>query len=63
MPFASTRMDLEIIMLSEVNQWQTNAYMQNLKTNELIYTTEINSQTLKQTSGYQSRGEKVKGKC
>ena len=55
-------MDLGIIMLSEVNQWQTNAYMQNLKTNELIYTTEINSQTLKQTSGYQSRGEKVKGK-
>jgi len=63
MPFASTWMDLEIIMLSEVNQWKTNAYMQNLKTNELIYTTEINSQTLKQTSSYQSRGEKVKWKC
>ena len=63
MSFASTWMDLEIIMLSEVNQWETNAYMQNLKTNELIYATEINSQTLKQTYGYQSRDKKVKWKC
>ena len=63
MSFASTWMDLAIIMLSEVSHWKTNAYMQDLKTNEVIYTTEINSQKLKQTYGYQSRCEKVKWKC
>ena len=52
MPFAATWMDLEIIILSEVSQEEKNkyydiAYMQNLKydTNELIYKTEIDSQT------------------
>ena len=53
MSFAATWMDLEIIILSEVSQRKTNIIwydlMQNLKydTNELIYQTEIDSQTLK----------------
>ena len=44
-------MDLEIIILSEVSQTETNTfnitYMWNLKnnTNELIYKTETDSQT------------------
>ena len=49
MPFAATWLDL-IIILSEVNQTKTNiTYMWNLKsnTNELIYKTERDSQTLK----------------
>ena len=50
MPFAATWMDLEIIILSEVNQRQISygiAYGWNLNydTNELIYQTEIDSQT------------------
>ena len=50
MPFAATWMDLEIIILSEVGQTKTNimiSLMWNLKydTNELIYKTEIDSQT------------------
>ena len=54
MSLATTWMDLEIIILSEVTQRKTNiicydiAYMQNLKkidTNELIYKTETDSQT------------------
>ena len=53
MPFEATWMDLEIIILSEVSQTKTNiwydiTYMWNLKkkdTNELIYKTEIDSQT------------------
>ena len=49
MPFAATRMDLEIITLSEVRERQIFGitYMWNLKndTNELIYKTETNSQT------------------
>ena len=50
MPFAATWTDLEITILSEVNQRQISydiAYMWNLKkngTNELIYKTEIESQ-------------------
>ena len=55
MPFAATRMDLEIIILSEVNQTDIVyqiydiTYMWNLKydTNELIYETETDSQTLR----------------
>ena len=53
MPFAATWMDLEIITLSEVSQKEkTNTlwyipYMWNLKydTNELLYKSEIDSQT------------------
>ena len=50
MPFAATWMDLEIIILSEVNQRQISydiTYMCNLKndTNELIYKTETDTQT------------------
>ena len=51
MPFAATWMDLEIIMLSEVNQTEKDiyriTYMWNLKndTNELIYKTETDPQT------------------
>ena len=49
MPFAATRMDLEIVILSEVSQTEKDKYhmishMQNLKkngTNEFIYKTEI----------------------
>ena len=53
MPFAATWMDLEIIILSEVRERQIILYdiryMWNLKydTNELIYKTEIESQTKK----------------
>ena len=52
MPFAATRMDLEMIILSEANQTQRQisydiTYMWNLKnnTNESMYKTEIDSQT------------------
>ena len=53
MPFAAMWMDLEIIILSEVNQTENDKYYLtslvygNLKndTNELIYKTEIDSQT------------------
>ena len=48
MPFAATWMDLEIIILSEVSQTESQisyfSYMWNLKkndTNELTYKTEI----------------------
>ena len=51
MPFTATWMDLEIIILSEVNQTEKDkyhiTYMCNLKydTNDLIYKTEMDSQT------------------
>ena len=52
MPFAATWMDLEVIILSEVSQTEKDKYMISLicgilKTNknELIYKTEIDSQT------------------
>ena len=49
-PFVATWIDLEIIMLSATNQTEISydiAYIWNLKnyTNELLYKTEINSQT------------------
>ena len=51
-PFAATCMDLEIIILSEVSQTKPHSYdityMGNIKkndANELIYKTEIDSQT------------------
>ena len=53
MTFVATWKDLEIIILSEVSERQTShdiIYMWNLKkkdTYELIYRTEIDSQTLK----------------
>ena len=53
MPFASTWIDLEIIILSKISQTREIqisydiTYVWNLKndTNELIYKTEIDSQT------------------
>ena len=52
MPSAATWMDLEIIVLSEVNQTKTNTiwyhlYVESKKkdANELIYKTEIDPQT------------------
>ena len=48
MSFATTWMDLEIIILSEVWQGNTNiTYMWNLKydRNELIYETDTDTQT------------------
>ena len=47
MPFAATWIDLEITILSKVNQIKKDKYMWNLKygTNEPIYKTEIDSQT------------------
>ena len=55
MPFASTWIDLEIIILSKISQTREIqiscdiTYLWNLKndTNELIYKTEIDSQTQK----------------
>ena len=51
-PFVATQMDLEIIILSEISQMRKIisygiTYMWNLKnnTNELMYKTEIGSQT------------------
>ena len=51
-PFAATRLNLEIVILSEVSQTEKEKYyipyMQNLirnDTNELIYKTERESQT------------------
>ena len=50
-PFAATWVDLEIIILTEVSQTEKDKYhincMWNLKndTNELIYKTEIDSQS------------------
>ena len=61
MPFATTWVDLEIIILSKVIKRKTIAYdityMQNLKygTNEPIYKTETDSQTQKQTCGRQGK--------
>ena len=52
MPFATTQMDLEMIILRAVSQTEKDRYLmiahiQNIKkyTNELIYKTEIDSQT------------------
>ena len=51
MPFAATWMDWDIIILNKVSQTEKDkyhiTYMWNLKydTNELIYETEIDSQT------------------
>jgi len=48
MPFAATRMDPEITILSEISKTETNiTYMWNLKKdkNEFIHKTEIDSQT------------------
>ena len=52
MPFAATWMDLEMIILSEVSQTEKDKYMillicgiEKSDTNELIYKTQIDSQT------------------
>ena len=59
MPIATTWMDLEIIILSEVSQTNDIIYMWNLKKkkdiNELIYKTD--SQT--QKTNMVTKGEKV----
>ena len=55
MPFAATWMDLEIIILSELSQTEKDKYhiislicgIKKSDTNELIYKTETDSQTLK----------------
>ena len=55
MPFATTRMDLEKFILSEANQKEKDKYhmvspiygIPKNDTNELIYKTEIDSQTQK----------------
>ena len=52
MPFATTQMDLEIVILSEVSQTEKDKYhmmllicgIENNGTNELIYKTETDSQ-------------------
>ena len=66
MPFAATWMDLEIVILSEVNQTEKDkyrdiAYMRNLKndTNELIYKKETDTDLenkLMVTVGRDSKG-------
>ena len=43
--FAATRMDLEIIILSEVSQTKRNMIYKKSYANELILKTEIDSQT------------------
>ena len=55
MPFAAIWMDLEIIILSERQKSYGITYIWNLKydTNELIYKSEIDSQTQKTNYGYQ----------
>ena len=47
MPSAATRMDLEIVILSEVSQRQRNIKITEITkiTNELVYKTESDSQT------------------
>ena len=51
MPFAATWMDLDVIILSQVSQTETNRWyhlhMDSKKddTNELVYKTEADSQT------------------
>ena len=50
MPFAATWTDLEIIILSEINQAEKDIYhlyveSKNINTNGLIYKTEIDLQT------------------
>jgi len=52
MPFSATRMDLEVVILSEVSQTERYKYhmmllicgIENNGTNELIYKTETDSQ-------------------
>ena len=64
MPFAATWMDLEIFILSEVSQKEKDKYYMVLfirgisknDTNELIYKTEIDSQT--QKTNMFTKGEK-----
>lgn len=56
MPFATTRMDLEILMLSEVIQRKTNSMdhtcvKSKSDTNELMYKTDTDSQTSKANLG------------
>ena len=67
MPFAVIWMDLELITLSEVSQTKTNIipyhlYVESKKkdTNELIYKTETDSQTL-ETNLRLPKGKRVGG--
>ena len=67
MPFVTTWMDLEIIMLSEVkSDWErqilyiTYTWNLNNNANELIYKTEIDSQTQK-TNSWFTKGEREGG--
>ena len=65
MPFVATWIDLEMIILSEVNQRQISyyiIYMWNMKksyTNELIYKTERFTNT--QSTRMVTQGERVVG--
>ena len=60
MPSAATRMDPEVIVLSEVSQTETTIIMWNLDydTDELIYETVTDSQT-QRTDLWLPRGRKV----
>ena len=65
MPFEATWMDLETVILSEVRQRKTNmvsliyGILKN-NTNELIYKTEMDSQTSK-TKLMVTKGERLVG--
>ena len=66
MPLATTWIDLEIIILSEINQRKTMydiTHMQNLKydTNEFINKTEIDSWTQKTNQKENSKTERKSG--
>ena len=69
MPFEATWMGLEIIILSEVSQTKTDIILYHLHveskkndTNELIYKTELDSQTDIENKLIVSKGTSVGGK-
>ena len=67
MPFVATRMDLDIIILSEVSQKDkyhdiTHMWNLNYDTDELIYETKTDSQT-QRTDSWLPRGRDGLGVC